>query len=468
MAAGRFLSRECVWRRWHRSTSVSLLLVALLGAAVSSGGHVGASDGHLRLSRSRFGQQASTRGVQEGTGREQSGETSQQQAPPEPPLAPADPMADPMADPPVDPLADPLLGATEGSGAGSTQTQPLFDESSRAILVEQLAQAKREAEQTQAAMEESIAQSQASHERLQSIDQRLAELSGQSQLGITRASDSTRVAKQIAVSAYVHGDDQETLFRLLLDPETHGRATRFLDVFAAKVLQALAQYRADTQQLDAEQVIQVEARASAAAEVEWNDAVQQRAQLAHLEAEAKVAAFEAGSHLYVAGYRFPVAGPVHFIDSWGFPRMVGSEFAHWHEGTDIMAPLGREILAPEDGVMSGIGDATLGGHKCWIIGASGAGHYFAHLSGYAAGIVEGVSVRAGDVIGYVGDTGNADGGPPHLHYEIHPGQGVPVNPYPLLKSAWGASPIPTQEEALSGPARVIGESALSQATSSQP
>ncbi len=97
-------------------------------------------------------------------------------------------------------------------------------------------------------------------------------------------------------------------------------------------------------------------------------------------------------------------------------------------------PTGTELLAAESGIISRLAGGGRGGLALYIEGRSGAKHYYAHLSGYADGIAEGRPVTAGEVVGYVGDSGNAAGGLPHLHYEIHPGD-RPVNPYPLLATA---------------------------------
>jgi murein DD-endopeptidase MepM/ murein hydrolase activator NlpD len=113
--------------------------------------------------------------------------------------------------------------------------------------------------------------------------------------------------------------------------------------------------------------------------------------------------------------------------------MLGTEFAHAHQGTDIMAPMGTPLVACERGIVSKIGTDSLGGNKLWLKGESGTFYYYAHLSRFADGLRDGQLVDAGTLIGYVGDTGNAQGGAPHLHFEIHPDGGAAVNPYPLLK-----------------------------------
>ena len=104
-----------------------------------------------------------------------------------------------------------------------------------------------------------------------------------------------------------------------------------------------------------------------------------------------------------------------------------------HQGVDIMADFGTPLYAVERGIITRVGVDTLGGTKLWVKGQSGTYYYYAHLAGYAEGMVEGALVNAGDVVGFVGDTGNAQGGAPHLHFQVHPGGGEPVNPYGLLK-----------------------------------
>ncbi len=150
-----------------------------------------------------------------------------------------------------------------------------------------------------------------------------------------------------------------------------------------------------------------------------------------IEAEA----FRAGSEIYVDGVVFPIAGSYStpLIDSFGFPRMPGTADAHAHEGIDIFAPRGTPLVAAERGVVVRIGNGRLGGLKFWLRGESGADWYYAHLDSFAPGLHNGQVVQAGELLGYVGNTGNAISTPPHLHLEIHPGGGRAVNPYPLLR-----------------------------------
>lgn len=127
----------------------------------------------------------------------------------------------------------------------------------------------------------------------------------------------------------------------------------------------------------------------------------------------------------------PEAKPV-FSDDFGAPRSGGRT----HEGCDIFAPLGSPLLAVDDGKVTREQD-QLGGNVVVLQADDGVRYSYAHLSAFPAGPgLQLDRVRAGDVVGFVGDTGNAKGGPPHLHLEVHPdgrrGRGTAVNPFPLL------------------------------------
>lgn len=121
----------------------------------------------------------------------------------------------------------------------------------------------------------------------------------------------------------------------------------------------------------------------------------------------------------------------HFIDSWGFPRSGGRR----HQGTDIMGPMGAPVYAFTAGVISRHSNSRLGGISLYLRGDDGSTYFYAHLQGYAPRGAVGTRVRAGELIAYNGNTGNARGGPAHIHFERHPGGGAPVNPYPWLAAA---------------------------------
>ena len=114
-------------------------------------------------------------------------------------------------------------------------------------------------------------------------------------------------------------------------------------------------------------------------------------------------------------------------DTWHAERSGGRK----HQGIDIFARRGTPVLSPVTGLVTDIGHDRLGGNVVRVLGPGRQVHYFAHLDGFGP-IREWQIVRAGDVIGYVGNTGNARGTPPHLHYGIYATAGGAINPYPLL------------------------------------
>jgi murein DD-endopeptidase MepM/ murein hydrolase activator NlpD len=148
---------------------------------------------------------------------------------------------------------------------------------------------------------------------------------------------------------------------------------------------------------------------------------------------------EVTARLSHGGYVFPVFGPAAFGDTFGAYR--GDVAGKWHHGEDIVAPLGTPILAVADGSLFSVGWNDIGGWRLWLRDDAGNEFYYAHLSAYAPLAADGRRVKAGDVLGFVGNSGDADGGITHLHFEIHPvdllylGYDGVVAPYPFLV-AW--------------------------------
>jgi len=124
-------------------------------------------------------------------------------------------------------------------------------------------------------------------------------------------------------------------------------------------------------------------------------------------------------------------GPHDISDSWGYPRDGGKRK---HKGIDIFAPKGTAVVAVTDGIISYIGEQPKGGLCLWLTNESGASFYYAHLDRWAPGLFEGMEVRSGDLLGYVGNTGNAKSTPPHLHFAVNENDEM-VNPYPILARA---------------------------------
>lgn len=125
--------------------------------------------------------------------------------------------------------------------------------------------------------------------------------------------------------------------------------------------------------------------------------------------------------------RFPIAGVVWYRDDWLNPRYT--PVPHLHKGLDLWADFGTPIRSPDRGVVTRMtSNPTGGGIGVWVRGSDGTSYYFAHLLERAEGLRIGQRVEVGTVIGYVGDSGNAEGGPPHLHFEIHRGGPIPPKP----------------------------------------
>ncbi|MDX6487356.1 MAG: peptidoglycan LD-endopeptidase LytH [Gaiellaceae bacterium] len=139
------------------------------------------------------------------------------------------------------------------------------------------------------------------------------------------------------------------------------------------------------------------------------------------------------------GYVFPVYGNSSYIDTYGAAR--GDVSGGWHHGDDIFAPLGAPLLAVAHGTVFSVGWNKVGGWRLWLRDDKGWEYYYAHLSAYSPLAVNGAVVSAGDVLGFVGNTGDAQGTPYHLHFEVHPvqllglGYDGAVNPTKYL-DAW--------------------------------
>jgi hypothetical protein len=162
---------------------------------------------------------------------------------------------------------------------------------------------------------------------------------------------------------------------------------------------------------------------------------------------------------------FPVVGPYRYTNDFGDPRPQGR-----HEGNDVLAPKRSPVVAVEDGKIKFWTTSARAGCMLYLYGASGTTYLYIHLNNdvtsgndnrgkcvpgvsYWPGLKDGSKVVAGQVLGYLGDSGDADG-TPHLHFEVHPNDGGPVNPYPYLNRAtrilFAASPGSAVTLALKG------------------
>jgi murein DD-endopeptidase MepM/ murein hydrolase activator NlpD len=115
-------------------------------------------------------------------------------------------------------------------------------------------------------------------------------------------------------------------------------------------------------------------------------------------------------------YVFPVYGPSSYIDTFGAARSDVT----YHHGDDIFGQLGQPLVAVTDGTVFSVGWNKIGGNRLWLLDGQGNQFYYAHLSAFSTAAVNGARVKAGEVVGFMGRTGDAEGTPYHLHFEVHP------------------------------------------------
>jgi murein DD-endopeptidase MepM/ murein hydrolase activator NlpD len=260
-----------------------------------------------------------------------------------------------------------------------------------------------------------------------------------------------------AVSAYIGGDDSVAIADILSASSIDESARTALYADAAQGADMDSVERATAELADAQgALVVIQHKLTHAHAVLTND---QRA-LSRDSASLLLAnaALNDASH---GGRVFPVAGPFTFADSWAAYRAYGAAGGqpHQHHATDIMAAKGTPVVAIETGTLDRVGWNRLGGWRLWVKGVSGVNYYYAHLSAYAPGLHSGQAVVAGQYLGRVGNTGDAQGGPTHLHFEVHltadastvndppSADGPAVDPYPLLCLLAGA-PLPAIPPAL--------------------
>ena len=269
--------------------------------------------------------------------------------------------------------------------------------------------------------------------------------------------------RDLAVEAYMSGGTEPLFFEAstfselvtgqeVLEQATERSMTRFdrLEATRRELDRVRTDYdaeedRADELRAEAEgavaalAVVLDEQEASAAeasgllatAEDEYRAAVQ-RLEAERLRQRLAAAAARQGAAAgigEVSGAVCPVAGPVGFIDSWGFPRSGG----RGHVGTDMFAKRNTPLVAVDAGTIQ-LGSNNLGGLTVWLTADHGIAYYYAHLEAYGPSLVSGQRVSKGQTIGLLGNSGNARFTSPHLHIQMHPGGrgSRPVNPYPSM------------------------------------
>ena len=302
------------------------------------------------------------------------------------------------------------------------------------VLRRQLSVAKAEAVDFRTAYDEAKRRVITLQGELDQLEHDITAMSDEQRAAVRQVEATRRRFEARAADALIRGDlDELAFFAEGGDPNDVAHAAVLLSSVLDADRQALVDYQRAREQTDSELVDVADRLVEVRAELAGARAKLVDTRRANVEAQFNLSVFAAGSEIVIHGFVFPVGEPHSFGDSFGAPRMMGTGYEHAHQGTDIMAPMGTPLLACERGIVTKMGSSTLGGTTLWVKGESGTYYYYAHLSAFEPGIKDGTVVEAGAVVGYVGDTGNAKGGEPHLHFEIHPGGGPAVNPYPLLK-----------------------------------
>lgn len=346
---------------------------------------------------------------------------------PEPTTTTSPPQAGDQDSPPEPP---PLSDQTVPPAPG----EPVDGASAERLIQRELRVAKAEALQSEAEVAAAADLVDDLSTRLARLQAELARLDVAQQLAVQRLEEAEVRFRERVANAVVRGNAAE-LDTIMTS--TDANILEMRKVFLASVSEADQDAVGDLRQakavLDDGVVDALDDLARTRRELREARRVLQDALRLNTERRFQLAVFSAGSEVVIRGFVFPVAEPYSFIDSWGFPRMVGTQYEHGHQGVDIMAPFGTPLYAVERGILTRVGTDVLGGTKLWLKGQSGTYYYYAHMQAFAPGVVEGAVVNAGDVVGTVGNSGNASGGAPHVHFQVHPGGGEPVNPYGLLK-----------------------------------
>lgn len=269
-----------------------------------------------------------------------------------------------------------------------------------------------------------------------------------------------------AVQSYMNGDERDPVARVFA-PETVQQSIVAREVLAAAVeseseqLQNLAATTAEMARLkedlitDSARLDDLQAEADAivermnelyvAADLVFDDAddeyVEVKEELAEQirreeEARRQREIMQAALQLpaegvpewVTPGFICPVGGSSWFLNSWGAPRSGGRT----HKGVDMMGPRRTPMVAVASGIVRK-SYGTLGGIIVWLYADHGVNYFYAHLDSYVSGMADGQWVARGQVIGYMGDTGNPAPGAYHLHFGIYPGGITAVNPYPSVQ-----------------------------------
>jgi murein DD-endopeptidase MepM/ murein hydrolase activator NlpD len=299
------------------------------------------------------------------------------------------------------------------------------------VVTVNLRGARASAVARQAAYADAVARRTQLEKDLALLQDRVGQLATSARQAVLDLAAAKKDLTARAVDAYVRGNGYDAA-PADLGPEAGPESQRqaMLGVIVDRDRAAVVRVRDLQAKVTVDQAQTAKQLTDSQSQLEQAKIDEAQSQLDLFDAKLDLAVSSVGGTLVIHGFVFPVADPHTFQEDFGDPRLPGTEFAHFHEGCDVVAAEGTELYAAERGVITQVSASQLGGNGLWLKGESGTSYYYAHLSKYAATLRAGQVVDAGELVGYVGHTGDAYG--PHLHFEVHPGGGSAVDPYPLL------------------------------------
>lgn len=284
---------------------------------------------------------------------------------------------------------------------------------------------EKKVESAQRAANQAVANLTKANAELEKARTDIAKFRTQSAQNQQRLNSVKTQLKEYAIREYELGG-RNLHYNMLDDPNQVARTHYLVREVALGSVDRLEAYRVireDEAQLQAVLEARLRDRTSAVARAKAQRAAL-NSQLASLGKAMKAA--KSNSRILAKGpWVCPVQGARAFSNDWGNARSGGRR----HKGTDIFARTGTPVVAPVAGTVS-TRNGGLGGLAVYVRGVDGNTYYGAHLSRLGST----GRVAQGQIVGYVGTSGNARGGSAHLHFEIHPGNGAPVNPYSTLRA----------------------------------
>ena len=309
------------------------------------------------------------------------------------------------------------------------------------VVTVDLRAARASALARQAAYAEAVAQRTQFELELTQLQDRVGRLAIAARQAVLDLASAKRELTARAVDAYVRGNGFDTTpLDPSLDAGPDSQRDALLRAIVDRDRSAVARVRDLQAKVSTDQAQTAKQLVESQSHFEQAKIDEAQAQLDLFDAKLDLAVSSVGGTLVIHGFVFPVADPHTFHEDFGDPRLPGTPFAHFHQGCDVVAAEDTELYAAERGVITQISSSELGGNGLWLKGESGTSYYYAHLSKFATDLRTGQLVEPGALVGYVGHTGDAYG--PHLHFEVHPGGGAAVDPYPLLLVADQPAPTP--------------------------